>query len=91
MTALADRFDGPARGKIDGFLIHDDGVDNLGADQRGIQPDEKWRGRLRLEHRHQDSWLEHANINDVMLATSLEPTGFLVLPPAVSPENSIRS
>lgn len=37
---------------------------------------------LRPEHRTVDSWLEHANINDVMLATCLEPAGFLVLPPA---------
>ena len=38
-----------------------------------------WR---RPEHRRVDSWLEHANINDVMLATSLQPEGFLVISPA---------
>jgi hypothetical protein len=37
---------------------------------------------LRPEHRRVDSWLEHENINDVMLATSLQPEGFLVIPPA---------
>lgn len=37
---------------------------------------------LRPEHRRVDSWLEHANINDVMLATALAPEGFLVLPSA---------
>jgi hypothetical protein len=37
---------------------------------------------LRPEHRREDSWVEHANINDVMLATSLRPEGFLVVPPA---------
>lgn len=37
---------------------------------------------LRPEHRRVDSWLEHANINGVMLATSLEPEGLLVIPPA---------
>jgi len=37
---------------------------------------------LRPEHRRVDSWLEHANINDVMLATSLQPEGFLVTHPA---------
>ena len=37
---------------------------------------------LQPEHRRVDSWLEHANINDVMLATSLHPEGFLVVPPA---------
>ena len=36
---------------------------------------------LQPEHRRADSWLEHANINEVMLATSLRPEGFLVLPP----------
>jgi hypothetical protein len=34
---------------------------------------------LRSEHRGVDSWLEHADINDVMLATTLAPEGFLVL------------
>jgi hypothetical protein len=29
------------------------------------------------DHRRVASWLEHANINDVMLATTLEPDGFL--------------
>jgi hypothetical protein len=32
---------------------------------------------LRPEHRQTPLWLEHRNINDVMLATSLEPEGFL--------------
>jgi hypothetical protein len=36
---------------------------------------------LQPQHRRVDSWLEHANINDVMLATSLQPEGFLVIPP----------
>ncbi len=34
---------------------------------------------LRPEHRRTASWLEHADINDVMLATSLAPDGFLAL------------
>jgi len=33
------------------------------------------------EHRQQPTWTEHADINEVMLATSLAPQGFLVLPP----------
>ena len=37
---------------------------------------------LRPEHRRVDSWLEHENINDVMLATSLQPEGFVTIPPA---------
>jgi hypothetical protein len=32
---------------------------------------------LRPEHREARTWLEHADINDVMLATSLVPSGFL--------------
>lgn len=35
---------------------------------------------LQPEQREADAWAQHANINDVMLATSLEPTGFLVIP-----------
>jgi hypothetical protein len=34
---------------------------------------------LRPEHRRVPSWLEHEDINDVMLATSLAPDGFLTL------------
>jgi len=38
---------------------------------------------LEPSHRRVDTWLEHRDINDVMLATSLVPDGFLVLrPPA---------
>jgi hypothetical protein len=36
---------------------------------------------LREEHRRTDTWLQHADINDVMLATVLAPEGFLVLRP----------
>jgi len=32
------------------------------------------------EHRRVRTWLDHEDINDVMLATSLVPEGFLVLP-----------
>jgi hypothetical protein len=39
---------------------------------------------LRTEHRETQLWLEHADINDVMLATSLAPEGFLVLQPATA-------
>jgi hypothetical protein len=35
---------------------------------------------LRPEHRRVDSWLEHENINEVMLAASLQPDGFLTIP-----------
>jgi hypothetical protein len=40
---------------------------------------------LRQEHRREDNWVEHANINDVMLATSLHPEGFLVISPRRTP------
>jgi len=33
------------------------------------------------EHRCATTWVEHRDINDVMLATSLAPDGFLVLSP----------
>ena len=32
---------------------------------------------LRPDHRRAPTWLEHEDINDVMLATSLAPQGFL--------------
>jgi hypothetical protein len=32
------------------------------------------------EHHRAGSWIEHRDINDVMLATALLPDGFLVLP-----------
>ena len=34
------------------------------------------------ENRRAPSWVEHQDINDVMLATSLEPAGFLGLIPS---------
>lgn len=37
------------------------------------------------QHRATTSWLDHANINDVMLAASLAPDGFLTLRPARAP------
>jgi hypothetical protein len=38
---------------------------------------------LEPDHRRVETWLDHENINDVMLATSLEPEGFLLLGPAL--------
>lgn len=40
---------------------------------------------LQPEHRRAEGWLAHADINDVMLATSLQPDGFLVLAPIAAP------
>jgi hypothetical protein len=36
---------------------------------------------LQPEHRRERAWVDHASINEVMLATSLHPEGFLVLAP----------
>ncbi|HXX67144.1 MAG TPA: hypothetical protein VEK07_08180 [Polyangiaceae bacterium] len=38
------------------------------------------------EHRRASSWIEHRDINDVMLATALAPEGFLVL--RISPQTT---
>lgn len=35
---------------------------------------------LDTEHQHADTWIEHQDINEVMLATSLAPDGMLELP-----------
>jgi len=40
---------------------------------------------LRPEHRRDEPWRGHADINEVMLATALLPDGFLVLRPACVP------
>jgi hypothetical protein len=42
---------------------------------------------LYIEHQHTDSWTEHRDINEVMLATSLAPDGMLeLLSPAARQE-----
>jgi hypothetical protein len=43
---------------------------------------------MQSPNRETSSWLEHADINDVMLATSLAPQGFVELTP---PRNASRS
>jgi hypothetical protein len=43
--------------------------------------DEIERFWLYPEHQHNDTWTEHIDINEVMLATSLAPDGLLVLLP----------
>ena len=44
----------------------------------GLAAESFW---LLPEHRQVRTWLDHEDINDVMLATSLVPEGFLMLPP----------
>jgi hypothetical protein len=65
-----------------------------GADPRPLAGDLREYLRLReqiedfwllAEHRRDPTWIEHADINDVMLATSLSPDGYLeLLPPAAA-------
>lgn len=43
---------GPVRGVLDGWAISDQGLDNLGADRRSIQPEREFRGRVFGQHRH---------------------------------------
>ncbi len=42
---------GPARGYLDVWGIHDTGLDNLGADRRALPPEETDRGRVFWQHR----------------------------------------
>ena len=37
------------------------------------------------ENQRTDTWVEHRDINEVMLATSLKPEGFLILLPPRQP------
>ncbi|KLU03753.1 putative transmembrane protein [Rhodopirellula islandica] len=45
-------FGGPASGTYDSYLIKDDGLDVLGQGRRDLQPEETYRGRATLRHRH---------------------------------------
>jgi hypothetical protein len=36
---------------------------------------------LEPEHREVAAWADHLNINEVMLATTLQPSGFMITPP----------
>jgi hypothetical protein len=60
-----------------GVLALLDGLDPYIA--LGQEIESCWRRR---EHREERAWLAHRDINDVMLATSLVPGGFLTLFPA---------
>jgi hypothetical protein len=40
---------------------------------------------LDAEHQQSGAWLEHCDINEVMLATSLIPAGFLIMPSRIDP------
>lgn len=45
-------FGGPASGNYDSYIIKDDGLDVLGQGRRDLQPEETYRGRATLQHRH---------------------------------------
>jgi hypothetical protein len=45
------RWQGETKGHLDAWGIHDNGLDNLGADRRGLVPEEENRGRLLWQHR----------------------------------------
>ena len=42
---------GPTKGFLDVWGLHDDGVDDLGRDRRGLIPDKDFRGRVFWQHR----------------------------------------
>ena len=42
---------GPTRGFLDAWFIHDNGLDNLGADRRAVPPETDDRGRILWQHR----------------------------------------
>lgn len=43
--------EGEAGGVIDGWFMHDRGLDNLGSDRPSLKPTTEWRGRLLAQHR----------------------------------------
>lgn len=43
---------GPVTGFFDAWAIDDSGLDTLGSDRRGLEPEEDIRGRVLLRHRH---------------------------------------
>ena len=43
---------GRVRGRYDSWFINDDGLDFLGRDRRDLVPEEEFRGRTVLKHRH---------------------------------------
>lgn len=72
-----------ARAQVDPGHFH--GGSELSASLAELERYSSLRGEIEAfwmkpEHRETALWLEHRNINDVMLATSLAPEGFLGLP-----------
>lgn len=45
-------FAGRAYGSYDSWFINDEGLDFLGRDRRDLVPEEEFRGRINLQHRH---------------------------------------
>ena len=51
---IEDRFGwGDAKGLINGYVIHDDGTDNLGLDRRSLAPPDPMRGRFQWRDRQE--------------------------------------
>jgi len=44
-------FGGPTTGFVTGWVIEDEGLDNLGGDRRALQPEQDFRGRVLWNHR----------------------------------------
>ncbi len=55
---------GPTKGFIDGWYIHDKGLDNLGQDRSALVPDTKNRGWVYGQHRQEfpDDWVLSAEV-----------------------------
>lgn len=76
-----DRFlgaSGPAAGQFDGWVINDDGRDNLGFGRRDIVPEEEFRGRAFWSHRQHvrggllDEWTVQGQVGWLSDRTFLE-------------------
>ncbi len=76
-----DRFfgvNGPAFGQFDGWVINDDGRDNLGFGRRDIVPEEEFRGRAFWNHRQHvrggllDAWTVQGQVGWISDRTFLE-------------------
>lgn len=76
-----DRFfgaDGPATGRLDAWVINDDGKDNLGFGRRDIVPEEDFRGRAFWDHRQKvrggvfNDWIVQGQVGWISDRTFLE-------------------
>ena len=68
-------------GRLDVELRQDPRIATAGGSPRCTDWTPRAHWRARRAHAQVRTWLAHEDINDVMLATSLVPEGFLALPP----------